>query len=268
MGVVLPGAGVRGVLLDVDDTLIGTRAAMVAAGAAAAQAIWPGADPARLAAAGHRFRADPDGHFRAYTRGACDFPTMRARRVADVAGWLGVKAGPDDASLWNTLFEQGMAQHLTVFDDVLTTLVACRDRGWPVALLTNSSRPYTERKLRITGLAAHVSELTAGVVTKDTLGVGKPAPAVFHHACALLDEDASAVLHVGDELDVDPLAALDAGLGAAWLRRPGYPHDPGELTVARGRGLAPLAGLEEVLAAATTQGSGPSVGFGSGAAAR
>lgn len=268
MGVVLPPAGVHGLLLDVDDTLIATRAAMVSAGSAAAQAVWPGADPERLACAGHRFREDPGGHFRAYTRGAFDFRTMRARRVADVADWLGVARGPDDTARWDSVFEEGMTRHLTAFEDVLPTLVACRARGIPVALLTNSSRAYTERKLRITRLATPVAELTVGVVTKDTLGLGKPAPAVFHHACELIGRDVSEVVHVGDELDVDPLAALDVGLGAAWVRRAGYPQDAAEVLLARGRGLAPLGTLEEVLTRLVPARSGGPDGFGSDGAAR
>jgi putative hydrolase of the HAD superfamily len=193
---------------------------------------------------------------------------MRARRVADVADWLGTPRGPDDAARWEWVFENGMTRHLTAFDDVLPTLVACRARGIPVALLTNSSRTYTERKLRLTRLAAPVAELTVGVVTKDTLGVGKPAPAVFHHACGLLGRDVSEVVHVGDELDVDPLAALDVGLGAAWVRRTGYPQNPAELLLARGRGLVPLATLEEVLTRLVTARSDGPDGFGSDGAAR
>src|SRR5699024_1658671 len=82
--VVPPPGETRGLLLDVDDTLLGTREAMLRAGQVAARELWPDADPTRVEEAGRRFRDDPGGHFRAYTRGEHDFATMRALRVRDV----------------------------------------------------------------------------------------------------------------------------------------------------------------------------------------
>ena len=75
---------VDGVLLDADDTLYDTRSAMHSAGAAAAAAVWPGADPERVRGAGVRFRDDPEGHFHAYARGEVEFDVMRRSRVADL----------------------------------------------------------------------------------------------------------------------------------------------------------------------------------------
>lgn len=247
--IVPPASGTRGVLLDVDDTLLGTREAMHRAGELASRALWPHADPALLAGSGRRFRDDPCGRFRSYTRGELDFGTMRARRVRDLAAWLGAAASPGDTERWNEHYERAFAGALRAFDDVVDVLRVCRSRGWVVALLTNSSGDYTRTKLELAGLAGPVAELTAGVVTKDTLGVGKPAPEAFHHACGLMGLTPGQVLHVGDELDVDACAALAAGLGVAWLRRPGYERDPSEVAHAASHGLAAVRTLGEVLAA-------------------
>jgi putative hydrolase of the HAD superfamily len=245
--VLRPAGGTRGVLLDVDDTLLGTREAMVLAGEVAARGLWPDAEDSRLSGAGQRFRDDPAGHFRAYTRGELEFAGMRAQRVADLASWLGQEPSAGDTDRWNELYEAAFARALRAFDDVLTALARCREQGLAVGLLTNSSADYTRVKLELAGLAGPLARLTAATVTKDTLGVGKPAPAVFHHACALMGLRPDQVVYVGDELDVDTCAALRAGLGAAWLRRPGYQRATTDVTHAASHGLVAAGTLGQVL---------------------
>lgn len=58
-----------------------------------------------------------------------------------------------------------------------------------------------------------------GHVRSDAIGVAKPAPAIFHAGCALLDLPPADVLHVGDDLDTDVAGALAAGMQAAWVHR-------------------------------------------------
>ncbi len=259
-----PRDGVRGVLLDVDDTLIGTRAAMVEAGRVAAGELWPDADPERVEHAGRRYREDPGGYFRAFTRGEHAFEEMRALRVRDVAAWLGQDETQVDLPRWTVHFDRAFAGALRVFDDVVEALEACRDLGWRTALLTNSSASYTRTKLDQAGLTEVVEELTCGVVTRDTLGLGKPAPRVFHHGCSVMGLGPGQVVYVGDELDVDTCGALEAGLGAAWLRRPGYERPDEHVSHAASHGLHPAGALTEVLDALVAgRGTGP--GFGSGA---
>ncbi|GAA1169302.1 beta-phosphoglucomutase family hydrolase [Ornithinimicrobium humiphilum] len=245
--VALPAGPVRGLLLDLDDTLLGTREAMVRAGAQAAARLWPTADPGRVAEAGSRFREDPGGYFRAYTRGELDFATMRALRLADLARWLGVEPSADDARRWEQLYEEAFAGALRAFDDAVPALEAACRAGLAVGVLTNSSEPYTRLKLRVTGLDGAVERLSPVVVTKDTLGIGKPAPEVFAHACSLLGLEPEEVVYVGDELDVDVCGALAAGLGAAWLRRTGYDRVETDVEHATGHGLAACGTLLEVV---------------------
>ena len=52
-------------------------------------------------------------------------------------------------------------------------------------------------------------------------GVAKPAPAIFHAACARLGLPAHAVLHVGDDPELDIAGARGAGLRSAWINRGG-----------------------------------------------
>ena len=71
---------VTGLLLDVDDTLIDTRAAMVAAGEAAVAELWPQVSTETRHAAAVRFRGDPNGFFGRFTTGELTFTQMRRAR--------------------------------------------------------------------------------------------------------------------------------------------------------------------------------------------
>lgn len=253
--VVAPPEGLRGLLLDIDDTLLSTREAMREAGAAAARTLWPHAGPDLAEAAGRRYHRDPKGHFRAFTRGELDLESMRRHRVREVADWMGASCSDSDVARWKDVFDEVFGAVLVVFDDVLPTLQRCDEAGLPIAFLTNAAADYTWVKLRRCGLAELVGQRGIPVITKDTLGVGKPAPAVFEHAAQALGFSPSQVAHVGDELDVDPLAALAAGMGAGWVRRPGYEVGAADLATAAEHGLAPLPGLQEAVSALTVEGA-------------
>jgi putative hydrolase of the HAD superfamily len=72
-------------------------------------------------------------------------------------------------------------------------------------------------------------------------GVGKPAPAIFHAACDRLGLPPQAVLHVGDDPQLDVAGARAAGLRAAWINRTGMTwseSEPPDLVL---RDLAELA---------------------------
>ena len=102
--------------------------------------------------------------------------------------------------------------------------------------------PDTRAKLELTGLAEPVRRLTAGVVTKDTLGVGKPAPEVFRSGCSVMGLEPGEVVYVGDLYSVDVLGARAAGLAAVLL-------DPGTCWGARDCLTAPgvLAAVQQIL---------------------
>jgi putative hydrolase of the HAD superfamily len=57
------------------------------------------------------------------------------------------------------------------------------------------------------------------VLTSDQLGVAKPAPSAFELACGRLGVPARAGVYIGDQLEVDALAATAAGLRGIWLNR-------------------------------------------------
>src|SRR5262249_50245840 len=100
-------------------------------------------------------------------------------------------------------------------------LQALRAAGLKLGVITNSDPGHQRRKLASVGLADAFDVL----VISGELGVGKPSPAIFEHACQALSVEPAAALHIGDRLDLDALAAAAAGLHGVWLDRVGVAGD-------------------------------------------
>ena len=213
---------------------------MSRAAATAFAELWPAVDPEQALLAGHRFRADPEGHFRSFTRGEIDFGTMRSRRIESAAGFLGHDVPEGARERFHASYEPVFQRLLVAYDDAAPLLRSVTDAGLALGALTNSSRDYTAGKLAASGLDA----LLGVVVTRDTLGFGKPDPRVFVHACASVGTAPEETVYVGDEYDVDVLGALGAGLRAVWLSRD--EPDPTLLDDARARDVPVVSGLAEL----------------------
>lgn len=87
-----------------------------------------------------------------------------------------------------------------------------KQSGVPIAIISNSEG-Y---------LAELVAELGWGrdfevVIDSGRIGVDKPDPRIFEHACAALDVPASELLHVGDSWEADVHGALGASASAIWF---------------------------------------------------
>lgn len=236
---------VEGVLFDVDDTLVDTRAAFAEAIAAASRVWLPHLPEERYDEVLALWRSDPNGHYRAYTRGEVDFDAQRMARANELQATFGGELLDDAAYVdWKDLFWGTFEEAWAAFDDsraVVDTLVGA---GVRVGSLSNARVELQTRKLAAAGLPD--VPLLVGV---DTLGFGKPDPRVFAEACSRLGTDPARTAYVGDELDVDARAALAAGLVGVWLDRPGtrrggpHPEDP---TSARASGVHVVHGLADL----------------------
>lgn len=233
----------RAVLLDIDDTLVDTRAAFGAAVRHVLAQWLPHLDPDGAAAAFAHWVGDPRGYFRAYTRGEHDFVTQRRLRADDLHAVFG---GPelDDAAFaeWQRGYEQAFRAAWRLAGDALGLLDALDAGGMVVGAVTNGSRAYQETKLAALGLARRLPILVA----LDDLGRGKPDPDVFALACDRACQAPADCAYVGDELDVDARGARDAGLFGIWLDRHGTGATPGDVPVARRLDDVPglLAGID------------------------
>ena len=228
-------------LLDLDDTLIDTRAAMVAAGAAAVAELWPEVGAAVAYAAGVHFQRDPSGFFARFATGELDFAQMRRARIADLLEAFSLRAIDELNGRFEGAYGPAFSASLRLFDDVPALVKAATTAGISMGLLTNSGSHYTQEKLEITGLDG----VFAAVATRDTLGFGKPDPRAFHHACDLLGAEPGETMYVGDHIQVDAIAAQDAGLHAIWLQRDRA--DGPDVRLAQAHGIPIVTSLTDVV---------------------
>lgn len=80
-------------------------------------------------------------------------------------------------------------------------------------------------------------------------GSGKPDPRVFAEACRRLGTEPARTAYVGDELDIDALAAVQHGLVGVWLDRPGarrHEIPAAEIAAARAAGVLVVGSVAEV----------------------
>ena len=115
---------------------------------------------------------------------------------------------PNESSV---LLEQylNLRHDVEFFLDVIPTLKSL-SRRYKLMTITNGNADI-ER--------LGISHFFQGHISAGTFGILKPDPRIFQHACELLQEDPSTILHVGDHPIDDVLGALSAGFRAVWINR-------------------------------------------------
>lgn len=103
---------------------------------------------------------------------------------------------------------------LAPFPDVVPALVALRERGLALVVVSNWDCSLPEWLGR-----AGLVELVDGVVSSAVVGEAKPSPAVFRAALEIAGVGAHEALHVGDSLVGDVEGARAAGVRAVLLDR-------------------------------------------------
>jgi putative hydrolase of the HAD superfamily len=106
-------------------------------------------------------------------------------------------------------------QSWAAFPDAEPALEVARSNDWRIGVLTNGSTRQQYAKLTAIGLAGLVDVVS----TAEGLGFGKPAIEAYHLTCEALGVDPADTLMIGDDLELDVVAARAAGLTAKHLDR-------------------------------------------------
>jgi len=199
---------VRALTLDLDDTLWAVRPTIERAEQVLHAWLERRAPATAAAFDVMALRAVRDRVARDLPHAAHDFSLMRLESVRRALADSG-----DDPALAEPAFEVFFAARhdVSLFPDVLPALEALAAR-MPIVAVSNGNADLTR---------IGISRFFTGAISARTFGVGKPDPGIFHAACTLAGAAPEETLHVGDDWRLDVRAALDAGLGAAWMARPG-----------------------------------------------
>ncbi|HLL67575.1 MAG TPA: HAD family hydrolase [Micromonosporaceae bacterium] len=224
----------RGVLLDLDGTLVDHEAAVADALRAWLPSLGVSAHVDALAV----WSTASERHLVDWRERRVTFQEQRRRRLRDFLLVAGVPFIDDDEHL-DRIFDGYLRCYEAswrAFDDVDEALTAIDRAGLRTAVLTNGTVEQQNAKLARVGLAGRVGP----VYTAEELGAAKPAAGAYLAACQRWGLSPAAVLHVGDRYDLDVEAARVAGLRAVHLDRnnEGHAHDRGQIA-----SLRELAGL-------------------------
>ncbi|XAS65996.1 HAD family hydrolase [Micrococcaceae bacterium Sec5.7] len=214
----VPGSRtVRGVLFDIDDTLVDLEYAMTTALRDVSEHLLPGLDPAGWEKFGRIFTHETTHYYDRYIAGELTFNEQRLLRGRAALGHFGVDLGDgEDAHGWLTSYARLQPSYVRAFDDVAPLLDALDAAGLPYGAVSNNVHDYQRVKLDSAGLG-RISRL----VGTDTVGVPKPDPAIYLEGVRLLGTSAADTLFVGDNRMLDAEGSTAAGLLGVWLNRAG-----------------------------------------------
>lgn len=200
---------IRAITLDLDDTLWPIWPTI--AQAEAALLLWlqeHAAQTAQLFAAPMALRSIREQVGRDRPDLAHDLSALRLESIRRALRQAG-----DDENLAIPAFEIFFAerQRVQLFDDALAALEFLAAR-WPLVAITNGN--------------ADVHRVGIGHFFQDSFnvartGFAKPDVRIFHCAAQALQLPPEAILHVGDDAQLDAVASRNAGMHAVWLNRSG-----------------------------------------------
>ena len=201
------------VLFDLDDTLHDdTRAFHSAAEEVALEVVAEhGIDALALKRA---YVSEAEGFWKRLTSAQLEtrLSDIRATMWSEALRYVGV----DDVGLAKRSADRYNAyrkKYFELFPGTLDMLRTLRERGKRLGLLTNGFSETHREKIAL----LQVGELFDAIFIADEVGMIKPDPLLFAHACTTLG---SAPMHgamVGDRYDRDIRGALDAGLYTIWF---------------------------------------------------
>jgi HAD superfamily hydrolase (TIGR01549 family) len=105
------------------------------------------------------------------------------------------------------------AKYLTLFPGTVELLRALRGRGCKLGIVTNGLAETHREKIAL----LQIGEYFDAIFLADEVGMVKPDPLLFAHACRALGGAPAHGAMVGDRYERDMRGAIEAGLFTLWL---------------------------------------------------
>lgn len=207
----------KGLLFDLDGTLLDHRAAANAAITAWLEARAPGHP--RLAEAAASWEALEEPHLAAWHAGECTWQEQRRRRIVAFCREFGLDV-PADLDTAFASFAAHYRRSWAPYPDAAAGVAAVR--GLRLGVLTNGGQTMQEAKVRAIGLEGLVGPVLTGEVLG---GHYKPSPGAYAGAAEALGLAPEEVVLVGDDIAKDVIGPAAVGMGSVWLDR--HATEPG-----------------------------------------
>ncbi|MFG1703182.1 HAD family hydrolase [Nonomuraea sp. M3C6] len=211
-------SGVKGILFDLDGTLLDHRGAADTAITAWLSAHSPGHP--RLAEAATLWAGLELPYLAMWQSGECSLEEQRRRRLRALCRELAVPE-PGDLDAAFTDFAERYRQGWAAFPDAAAAVAGLG--GFAFGVLTNGTQRMQQAKVRAIGLDGLVGPVLTGEVLD---GHYKPSPASYTGAAAALGLPPQEVLLVGDDVRNDVTGPAATGMRSVWLDRLGTEPAP------------------------------------------
>lgn len=165
--------------------------------------------------------------------GALPYREVLRRSLVAIAAAEGLQLPPGEDTAFGDSLPSWRA-----FPEVPAALREARERGWKLAILSNTDRDFLEASVATIGVP--FDEL----VIASEIGSYKPAHGHWHAFFERTGADRAAHVHVGASLFHDAVPARQLGLPMVWINREAETAGP---DAAPSRELTSLAGLADAL---------------------
>jgi len=207
----------RGILIDLDDTLIDDTFAMRQA-AQSFREFHPDLAAFADAEIADRWAELTEFHWRRFRDGET---TLQGQRRARIRGLLSRDVADPEA---DALFARYLERYETHWRRVEgADEFLARTAGVPKVIVSNGERGQALRKVERLGMGRHF----VAVLTPEDTGKPKPDPSIFLAALALLGLEPADCLMIGDNHEADIVPARSLGMAAFHVS----PHEPGRRLV-------------------------------------
>jgi putative hydrolase of the HAD superfamily len=202
------------VLFDLDDTLHDDTYAYQSAAEEVAREVAAehGIDALALKAA---YIAEAEGFWKRLTADDLKvrLASIRAGMWQTALASVGAGDDPELAQRSAERYNAYRSKYYTLFPGATDLLGSLRARGKRLGLVTNGLSETHREKIAF----LRISEFFDAVFLADEVGMVKPDPLLFAHACRTLGSSPARGAMVGDRYDRDISGALEAGLFTVWL---------------------------------------------------
>lgn len=131
--------------------------------------------------------------------------------LSEVLPWQ----NPLSAAEIRAYYDDTYIHHGAIMKHAKSVLDYCRDRGYPLGLVTNGSRDIQYGKIDLLSLRSYFDT----IVISGEVGISKPDPEIYRLALERLGSSAEQTLFIGDHPVNDIWGAARAGINSIWLKR-------------------------------------------------
>ncbi len=203
---------VKGVLIDIDDTLFDFEKYHMVAVTACAERFIDGKPDISTAAFINIYAAHRNSVVeRLYSQGTCRSRLLVFQSMFEAMGYANAYI---HAAEYEKLYWDSFIGNIKVYPPAMAFLKQCAELSLPVCAVTDMQAGVQTRKLE----ALKISQYIKYMVTSEETGIEKPAPAMFRFALRKIGLSVKDVIMIGDNKAKDIEGAEAIGIRAYYVK--------------------------------------------------